>query len=222
MTNNTDNETLLDNDIPEKFKDAKTGTLKTDVLLNSYKELEKKMSGMPRVPANAEDYKITCNHGLFSIDQEMNKELHARGFSNEQVQFIYDLAAEKMIPMVIEMAREFHADFEADREIEKLINHFGGVEQWQEISRQLLAFGQKALPADVLDSLSSSYEGVIALHNMMQGQEPAISHNENRDNNNGATDLHSMMRDPKYWRDKDPSFVAKVTEGFRKIYGESE
>lgn len=120
----------------------------------------------------------------------------------------------------MQMARDFQADFEADREIEKLINHFGGVEQWQEISRQLLAFGQKALPADVLDSLSSSYEGVIALHNMMKGQEPVISDNDGTKGSSEANDLHSMMRDPKYWRDKDPSFVAKVTEGFRKVYGE--
>ena len=32
-------------------------------------------------------------------------------------------------------------------------------------------------------------------------------------------ELSSMMRDPKYWRDKDPSFVAKVTEGFQNLYG---
>lgn len=32
-------------------------------------------------------------------------------------------------------------------------------------------------------------------------------------------DLQSMMRDPKYWRDQDPSFVQKVTEGFQKLYG---
>jgi hypothetical protein len=34
-------------------------------------------------------------------------------------------------------------------------------------------------------------------------------------------DLHSMMRDPRYWRDKDPSFIAKVTDGFQKIYGKN-
>lgn len=28
-----------------------------------------------------------------------------------------------------------------------------------------------------------------------------------------------MMRDPKYWRDQDPSFIKKVTEGFQKVYG---
>lgn len=31
-------------------------------------------------------------------------------------------------------------------------------------------------------------------------------------------DLHSMMRDPKYWRDKDPATIAKVTKGFAEIY----
>lgn len=29
-----------------------------------------------------------------------------------------------------------------------------------------------------------------------------------------------MMNDPKYWRDKDPAFIAKVTEGFKNLYAE--
>ena len=29
-----------------------------------------------------------------------------------------------------------------------------------------------------------------------------------------------MMRDPRYWRDRDPSFVQKVTEAFQKMYPE--
>ena len=33
-------------------------------------------------------------------------------------------------------------------------------------------------------------------------------------------DLQSMMRDPKYWRDKDPAYIAKVTAGFEKIYSQ--
>ena len=116
--------------------------------------------------------------------------------------------------MIVEMA----GDFQADREIEKLIEHFGGAEKWKEVSRQLLSFGQKNLPADVLDSLSSSFEGVLALQNMMNGNEPTISVSGNT-NKSAEMDLQSMMRDPKYWRDKDPSFVAKVTEGFERMYG---
>jgi hypothetical protein len=30
--------------------------------------------------------------------------------------------------------------------------------------------------------------------------------------------LHDMMRDPRYWRDRDPDFVARVTAGFRRLF----
>jgi len=208
--------TLLDDAIPEKFLDKETGDIKTDALIKSYKSLEKKMSQMPKIPSCASEYDIQLNHEFFDIDEDMNEQLRQRGFTNDQVQFIYDLAAEKMLPMIVQMAN----DFDADREIEKLIEHFGGAEKWQQISRQLLSFGQKNLPADVLDSLSSSYEGVLALQNMMQGSEPAISVTPSSAINSGEErDLQSMMRDPKYWRDRDPSFIAKVTEGFKRLYG---
>lgn len=207
------NETLLDDEIPSKFKDKETGKVQVSAMARSYKELEKKMSQTPVAPKSADEYCINCEHGLFDVDADLNQKLHEKGFTNEQVQTVYDLAVEKMVPMVIEMAGEF----QAEREVERLIEHFGGPQQWQEISRQLLSYGQKALPADVLDSLSSSYEGVIALYNMMQGQEPSIS-TKSDERNGEDMDFKAMMRDPRYWRDKDPSFVAKVTEGFQRLY----
>ena len=210
---NEENNTLLDNDIPDKFKDT-NGRLRPDALLQSYKSLEKKLSVQPRAPKSHNDYCVDCSHGLFEEDADLNRRLHVMGFSNEQVQFVYDLAAEKMVPMVIDMAN----DFRAEREVEKLIEHFGGAERWGEVARQLLSFGQKNLPADALDSMTSSYEGVIALYNMMNDGQPPIAVQEGVANN-GELDLQSMMRDPRYWREKDPSFVAKVTEGFQRMYG---
>lgn len=210
-------DTLLDDEIPAKFKNPETGEVLTDALLQSYKELEKKFSKMPSIPKTPEDYCVNCDHGIFEPDGEMNKKLHEKGFTNDQVQMVYDMAAEKMVPMIVQMAGDFHAE----REVEKLVEHFGGAEKWQEVARQLLAFGQKTMPADVLDSLSSSYQGVLALYNMMQGGEPVLSHKGAADKS-GEMDLQSMMRDPKYWRDKDPSFVAKVTEGFQRMYGASK
>lgn len=212
----TDN--LLDNDIPEKFKNAETGEVRINDLAKSYKELEKKLSAQPRAPKSANEYCIECNHGLFEPDAELNERFLERGFTNEQVQFIYDVAAEKMVPMVTNIA----ADYAAERELEKLVAHFGGAEKWKTVARQLLAFGQKALPRDVLDTLASSYDGVLALHRMMSG-EAGVSVSESLRDNAGSReslDLQSMMRDPKYWRDQDPSFIAKVTEGFKRIYGE--
>lgn len=207
-------ENLLNADIPEKFRDPETGDVKLDVLLRSYHELEKKLSQTPSVPKTAQDYTIDVSHGLFDIDSDVNERLHKCGCTAEQVQEVYNLAAEKLVPMIMGMRSEF----EADREVEKLIQHFGGVEKWKEISRQLLAFGQKHLTQDVLENLASSYEGVLALQRMMKSEEPGLKRDHVTSNAVDEQDLQSMMRDPKYWRDRDPAFVAKVTDGFKKIY----
>ena len=202
--------------VPDKFKNPETGAVRLEALVNSYSELEKKMSGAPSAPASADEYCINCEHGIFEPDTEINQRLHAKGMTQEQVQEVYDLAAERMVPMVKEIAQ----DFSADREIEKLINHFGGPDKWKEVSRQLLAFGQQNLPQDVLENLSSSYEGVLGLYKMMKSEEPGLKKNSENPSSVGEQDLKSMMRDPKYWRDKDPAHIAKVTEGFKTVYGE--
>jgi hypothetical protein len=208
----TDN--LLTEDIPEKFKDE-GGNVRVNALLQSYRELEKKFSSVPSAPRTSADYCIKCDHGMFEPDNEVNAKLHAMGMTQEQAQTVYDLAAEKLMPVIASMSAEFHAD----REVEKLINHFGGAESWKEVSRQLLAFGQRNLPPDVLQNLSGSYEGVLALHRMMQSEEPGLRKTQAGGNLPDERDLQSMMRDPKYWRDKDPAFVAKVTDGFKRMYG---
>ena len=202
--------------IPEKFKNPETGAIRLDALVNSYAELEKKMSAGPTAPKSPEEYCVNCDHGLFEPDGEVNRRLHAKGMTQEQVQEVYDLAAEKMVPMIKTVA----TDFSADREVEKLVNHFGGPEAWKEVSRQLLAFGQRNVPADVLENLSSSYEGVLALYKMMKSEEPSLKKQSENPSVLGEQDLQSMMRDPKYWRDKDPAHIAKVTEGFKNVYGE--
>lgn len=208
-------ENLLKADVPEKFKDVETGEVKIDALVQSYRELEKKLSQIPAAPKTPKEYCVDCSHGLFMPDAAVNKRLHAKGLTAEQVQEVYDLAAEKMMPMMMEIA----AEYQADREVEKLISHFGGVDQWKELSRQLLSFGRKNLPADVLDNLASSYEGVLALHRMMKGEEPKLQRVNNAPAAADDADLRSMMRDPRYWKHKDPAFIAKVTEGFRDLYG---
>jgi hypothetical protein len=209
-------DTLLDDEIPSKFRDPATGEVKADVMARSYKELEKRLSAVPSAPKTPEDYCIDCSHGMFTPDADVNKKLHEMGLSSQQAQAVYDLAAQKLVPMISELAGEFHAD----REVEKLVQHFGGPDKWKQVAGQLLAFGQRSLPADVLNNLSSSYEGVLALYRMMQSEEPGLKKEGIATLATGEKDLQSMMRDPRYWREKDPAFVAKVTEGFQKIYGQ--
>jgi hypothetical protein len=159
------------------------------------------------------------DHGLFEADREINTRLHAAGFTPQQVQLVYDLAAERLVPLVEEMG----AEFEAEREIERLVRHFGGEEKWREVSRQMLAWAKKHLPAEAIEGLSASFDGVMALYRMMTAEgEPAALVGEGDGPDGGESELHALMRDPKYWRDKDPATIARVTDGFRRLYPERE
>lgn len=235
MTHNSA-DTLMPNDtaIPEKFLDKETNTIRVDALLKSYLELEKKhardkkaqtdtpqdeQTNLLDKPQAATDYAIIISHDMFTQDDEINQRLFDHGFSNTQAQFLYDLAAEKMVPLVLEIAREF----ETERQLDRLITAFGGKDRYYEIARQLQAYGEKHLSQDVLESLSASYDGVMALYRMMQSNKPMATQHHDTLNAEPALDenaLRSMMRDPKYWRDKDAAFIKKVSDGFRQVFSE--
>lgn len=219
--------------LPERFWDARSGTLRLDALIGEFLEMERRLSegaapgaavgtalpaGIPAgIPEGPEGYCIDCAHGLFEPDPEVNARLHAAAFTPEQAQLLYDLAAERLAPMIQDIA----AGMAAERDLERLVAHFGGEEGWREISRQLLSWAKKNLPADAVEALSTSYEGVLALHRLMSAQEPsALRPGAPPAGADGEADLHRMMRDPRYWRDRDPALVARVTEGFRRLYPE--
>lgn len=204
--------------VPDKFWDKDKQEIRVDALLKSYLELEKKLSAQKQktgLPSSPRDYRVNVDHALFTVDDEINEKLFQAGFTQDQVQIVYDLAAEKMVPLIIELAR----DFEADREMEKLVQTFGGTEKWAQVAKELLAFGQKNLPADVLTGLAGSYEGVMALYRLMQGGKPVHMQDAKHSGDTvNEQSLKKMMQDPKYWRDKDSEIVDKVTAGFKQIF----
>lgn len=220
--------------VPEKFWDAAAGSLRTEALLKSYVELERKLGTMIAppaddadvegqrrlrealgVPARPDDYAIEAPHELLQADPEINARLHEAGFTPAQAQLVYDLAAERLLPMIDEVRDEM----EAERQAERLAGHFGGHERWQVLARQLKTWGRANLAEETYAALASSYDGVLALHEMMRAREPSVL-GRSDDAKPGAdeAELRSLMRDPRYWRDRDPALVAKVTEGFKRLY----
>jgi hypothetical protein len=59
---------------------------------------------------------------------------------------------------------------------------------------------------------------VLALHRMMKSEEPGFKREASGAGALEERDLQAMMRDPKYWRERDPSHVSKVTQGFQSLY----
>jgi hypothetical protein len=219
-------------DVPEKFWDAETGTLRTEQLLKSYRELERHLAKRVAppaadaaaeelarfrdamgIPATPEDYAITAPCPECASHPEVNARLHAAHFSQGQAQLVYDMAADRLLPLIAEAA----AEFEANRQRDKLHAHFGGPERFKPIAAQLAAWGRGNLAPPVFAALSTTAEGVLALEQMMRKQEPSLTRDATAPTVQNEDELRNMMRDPRYWRSREPEFVRRVTEGFRRL-----
>lgn len=220
--------------VPPKFWDAEAGAVRTDALLKSYAELERHL-GQKRTPdatttggradllkqlghpEKPEDYAPDLSANVLKNDPALNAKLHALGFTHPQVQAVYDLAAERLVPIMQDMAR----DMRAAGDLERLRAQFGGPEKWAEMARQLAAYGAKHVPPGVLPALTQSYDGVMMLHGMMTaaggtGKTAHVTGQGAPDD--GVAALHKMIADPRYWKDRDPDFIAQVTAGFERVY----
>lgn len=226
--------TARPDDVPEKFWDDEKGELRLDALLKSYRELERRMSqraappaedadpeerarflralGVPETP---EGYEIAPKHELCGPDAEINRRLHEAGFTCRQAQLVYDLAAERLLPLIAEAASEY----ESQRQLARLTDAFGGEKRFRRVAKQISAWGRQNLAPGVFDALSTSFEGVMAMQRMMEKGEPALARKAEPEAGMDEASLRKMMQDPRYWRSRDPDFVRRVTDGFRRLVG---
>ncbi len=65
--------------------------------------------------------------------------LRAAGFDQAQVQLVYDLAAERVVPVIAGMAAEYEKKMAQGR----LEAHFGGAERFAAIARQVKGWGER-------------------------------------------------------------------------------
>jgi len=219
--------------VPEKFRDPETGALQAEKLLKSYLALEQRMARMVPlpdagaddaarqrfhralgVPATPEAYEISLTHPQVSIDPAVNARLHAAGFTPAQAQVVYDLACDHVMPQVETLVGEM----QADREREKLCARFGGPQRFREVARSLAAWGEANLPPAVFTALASTAQGVLALETMMKSAEPGLQHAAAAADAPGQAELAQLMRDPRYWKHRDPEILDRVTQGFRRLY----
>lgn len=222
--------------VPEKFWDPASGRIRADMLLRAYLDLEKRAGGMVRVPGDGagleelaafrraigvpdspEGYCIECRHEMLDSDPDVNRRLHEAGFTPGQAQLVYDLAHDRVIPVIDGMRDEY----ESRRGLDKLKDYFGGDVRWSETARQVSAWGRANLPAEVYASLAASAEGIIAMQKMMASGEPMIGATRGAvEEAPDEAQLKRMMADPRYWKKRDPDWIAKVQDGFTRLYGE--
>lgn len=207
------------NMLPAKFYDEKTGEVKLNELIAAYNDLASRDSNLVEghlrnIPESYDKYEIQIPNPLLERDDEVLKKFHQCGFTNEQAQLVYDLANERVIPVISDMA----VNFESRKQLEKLSRYFGGQERFNEVSRQISAWAKNNVRPEVYDALGSTSEGVIALYKMMSSNEPALGKDRDFGEELNEETLRKMMDDPRYWRDRDKNYIAKITRGFEKLY----
>ena len=142
--------------------------------------------------------------------------MHEAGFTNAQVQLVYDMASSLLLPLAGEVAGELER---AERDA-RLADRYGGEDGWRRAKGQMQAWAAANLPAGVGEALIGSVEGAAALERLMDAGEPGLG-GPGSDRAAGAATLDSLRRlqgDPRYWRDRDPVLVRQVMEGYRRLY----
>ncbi len=207
--------------VPEKFKNPETGAVNLGDLIKSYLSLEKKLgektAARPVLPASPQEYNIALKSELLENDPDINQRLFDLGFTNDQVQAVYDLAAEKIVPVLQQVAVEY----KTAGELKALSDAFGGADKFNAVARQISAWAEKNLDKNLFDVLASSKDGILTLYNMMTGrQEVAVLPPSGKQvDADSEESLRKLMQDPKYWKDQDPALTKRVEEGFRRLYG---
>lgn len=206
--------------LPTKFWDEQAGEINVEALARSYNELERLMSspgGAVNLPESPDNYALDVDD-LLEVDADVNQRLYDAGFSNDQAQLVYDLASERLIPLVQGISTEV----DDARQLDRVMQHFGGADRFDAIRPQLRAWAEANLTPEVLQTLAGTAEGVIAIHAMMQSNEPGLNGTSQAMGGAGEDDLKRMMADPRYWREREPSYVNKVREGFRQLYPDAQ
>ncbi|MCM0019392.1 MAG: hypothetical protein NBV67_05310 [Tagaea sp.] len=218
--------------VPEKFWNAQRGAIESEALARAYGELERKMSGyVPGpsspdwqstvrrslgVPDAPDGYQLKVKDDLLQVDPDVNARLHAAGFSPAQAQLVYDLAVERMVPMVAQFADQSRAE----QQLERLVEEFGGQARWNSLANQLAGWGRANLSPEVYAALASSPDGIRALRKLMESGEPMLSGRGGTPAPVTEAELRQIMKDKRYWKDRDPEIVRIVTEGFERLYPE--
>ena len=78
-------------------------------------------------------------------------------------------------------------------------------------------FPEDALPA--IERMCESAEGIIALEAIQEAlKDGSFSGNATPMAGVSEGDLREMMRDPRYWQEKDPHYIKQVTDGWQRLH----
>lgn len=213
-----------DVEIPDQFWDG--AGLNVEAVLKANADLRKQVSGMPAAP-DAYDFATLVPEAarpvlgdVLSADAPLLGKVTDWGkkhrLTPEAMSEAMALLAERETLLASHGETEGKAASEqAWKEAVELV---GSKEKAEGIGRRFAA----ALGLSDKETIGIPPKALVKLDELLTkagvGAVPANRGTPAADAQDEAT-LKAMMQDQRYWKTRDPAYIAKVSEGFRKLYG---
>jgi hypothetical protein len=215
--------------LADKFWNPDLKAPRTEVLGKAYNELEGKLRGKTdeikeeiraeMVASAPESYEIKLSDDL-KIPDNVELDLTAE---DPMVEWFFGFAKKNGLSqdIVTEAINEYvgielKAMPDVQAEIEKLGDHGQDrllrVHNWMESKLSDDQFKS-------INPLLSSAAQVEALEVLMKSSGPSDFEGDGKGEALTLDELRTMQNDVRYYRDKDPTFIKKVEEGYKRLYG---
>jgi hypothetical protein len=219
--------------LPESFWDTEKNEIKLTDLVSDYGNLSKfKAETEERFkerPESPDKYEFRVPEGFempegleFKLDPDSDLLKVARqvAFDSGRGQAGFDEMVSHF--MKNEIARVQAEETAAEETFQTEMKKLG--ERSNERIESTKSYLQKNLSADqfkAIEMIATTAAGVEAIEVLMglsKDSAPKVPGASPSGISVSEADLSAMMDDPRYYRDRDPEFVQKVADGFRKLY----
>lgn len=185
--------------LPEKFKTP-------EALVQSYTELEKKLTSMTRAP---EAYELKIPDDV-EVDQKILDTFKTAQLTNEQAQSVLDMYTQDILPSFVTVSKEL--------ELQKLSNQLGlSVEKGTEEAQRVLTWAQTQVNGDeMVKEFGTSAAGTLYLREKMLASVQSERVTDVPGHPNVQTqsrivtpaEIDQMIQDPRYAT--DPAYRSMV------------
>lgn len=213
-------------EVPENFWDKDSKSVNLPALLKSQADLRKKI-GEDHSPKDGayevaipEEYKEAID-----IDKESTLYKSVCAFAKEHG-LSQDEFNDLVRPYIDDLAAPFtQAKENIKTEDQKLGQIFGNKKQ-EVIERVNMFIQNSGISKDPeimseIGLLTMTANGIKALNMIAtatSGTMPMVNGSMATSENLNDDQLRELMNDPRYWRDHEPNFVKKISDGFQRLY----
>lgn len=219
--------------LPENFWDGEKGAVKTDDLIASYKDLSKFKTDTEAKfasrPESADKYEVRVPEGVELPEGVEWKFDEKSPLLAQAKELVFNAGGDQkmfdglLAQYINENVARTSADLTKSEEVyQNEMKALG--EKSKERTEAIGKFLDGNLPEDEAKALKnslSSAKAVQALEKLIEKSNGEILKGSSQGAPSGSitqADIDSKMNDPRYWRDRDPAFMAEVASDFKKLY----